>query len=115
MKPVKFAPFFVFLALSFLVGVSGGSPSNGSLFCQAGGTDTEGSTTEAQRAVDSFVWCRSTKGISKRRIDTFAPTVATLGLVTHTRDQIFARSGKPCAAVVYQAAPLYQSIQVYRL
>jgi hypothetical protein len=115
MKPVKFALLFVFLALFFLVGISGGSPSNRPLFCQAGGADAEGSTTEAQRAFDSSVWCRPSKSIAKRRTDTFAPAVATLSLVTHLRDQIFGRSRKSSAAALYQAAPLYQSIQVYRL
>ena len=115
MSRVKFIPLLMFLALSFLVSVPGWYPSSEPLFCQAGSADAEGATTEAQGTVNSPAWCRPIKNIAKRRTDTFAPTITILSLVTHIFDQAPGRFGNSSAAVTYQAAPLYQSLQVYRL
>ena len=114
MSQVKFVPLLVFLALSFLLGVSGASPSSEPLFYQISGADAEGSTPEAERSADSSAW-RSPIKITKRRTDTFAPTTTILSFITHTCDRVLGRFGNSSAAVTYQAAPLYQSLQAYRL
>jgi hypothetical protein len=115
MSRVKFVPLLVSLALSFLVGVSGAFAVSEPCFCQAGGAEADRDTIEARCVADSRFWRRPIQGTAKRRTDTLAPTVATLGLVTPTRDQVLSRLLRPSAAVVYQAASLYQSLQVYRL
>jgi len=113
MSQVKFVPLLVFLALSFLVSVSGMSPSSGPLFCQAG--DAEEFATEAERSADSSAWRSPIKIITKRRTDTFAPTITILSLAPHICDQAFGRFCNSSTAAICQAAPLYQSLQVYRL
>ena len=114
MSQAKTILILAFLVLSFPIGVRGESLSSELHLRQADAADMERRTIEAEHAPDSVAWRYSIKSVAKRRIDTSALSLVTRGLIMHTCDRTLGRSCRSSAAVVYQAAPLYQSLHVYR-
>jgi len=115
MSRVKFVPLLSSLLLSLLVGVSGVSPSSEPLGYQISGADAEESAPETEHSADSSARLGPIKLIAKRRTDTFAPTTTILSPVMLICDQALGHFCHSSAATICQAAPLYQSLRVYRL
>ena len=114
MSQVKYILILGFLVLALLVGIPGESLSSELHFCQADAADMGGRTTEAEHVPTPSEWRHPLKSVTKRRIDRFALPLGTRSLITHPCDHTLGRSRHSSAVVVYQAAPLYQSLQVYR-
>ena len=114
MSQVKYILILGFLVLALLVGVPGEPPSSDLHLRQVDIANMEGRTTEAEHVPIPSEWRHPLKSVTKRRIDRSALPLATRSLITHTCDHTLGRSRHSYAAVVYQAAPLYQSLQVYR-
>ena len=114
MSQVKYILILGFLVLSFLVGVPGELLSSDLHLRQVDIANMEGRTTEAEHIPTPSEWRHPLKSVTKRRIDRFALPLGTRSLITHPCDHTLGRSRHSSAMAVYQAAPLYQSLQVYR-
>ena len=114
MSQVKCILILGFLVLSFLVGVPGEALSSDLPLRQIDTANMEGHTTEVGHVPTPYEWHHSFKRVTKRRIDSFVLSLVTRILIMHASDQGLGRSCHSSVTVVYQAAPLYQSLQVYR-
>ena len=114
MSQVKHILILTCLVLSFLVGVPDKSLSSDLHLRQAEAADIEGYTTEAEHSSTPCKWRSPLKSVAKRKIDSAALPLVTHGLIMHPCDHALSRSCHSSATVVYQATPLYQSLQVYR-
>src|SRR2546426_1519960 len=114
MSQIKHILLLTSLALFFLVGVPAESLSSELYLRQAEAADTDAHSAKAEHASDPSAWRHPiNKSIAKRRVDT-SSLLAVLCLVLHPCDQGRGHFCSPSAAVVYQAAPLYQYLHVYR-
>jgi hypothetical protein len=114
MSQVNYILILTCLALSFLVDVPDKSLSNMLPLRQAEAASTEGYTTEAEH-IPPCKWRSPLKSVAKRKIDSAALPLVTYSLSMHTCDHALSRPCHSSATAVSQAAPLYQSLQVYRL
>jgi hypothetical protein len=114
MSQAKYILILGFLVLSFLVGVPGELLSSDLHLRPVDIANMEGRTTEAEHVPTPCEWRHPLKSVTKRRIDTFALPLVTRILIMHACDQGLGRSCHPSVTVVYQAVPLYQSLQVFR-
>jgi len=114
MSQVKYILILGFLVLSFLVGIPGELLSSERHPRQGDTVSMEGRTPETEHVPTSSEWRHLLKSATTRRVDTFALSLMTRSLVMHACDQVLGHCCHSSATIVYQAAPLYQSLQVYR-
>jgi len=114
MNQVQYILSLAFLTLSLLGSGLGDSLGSESPLHQVGVINTEEPTTEAEHAPAPSEWRHPLKSIVKRRPQTSVLACGLLNPIMHSCDQASGRSYKSSTAVVYQAIPLYQSLQVYR-
>ncbi len=114
MSQTKYILILGFLVLSFLVSVPDDLLSSDLHLLQVNIVNMEGRTTEAEHLPTPSEWRYPLKRVTKRRLDTFALPLVTRILIMHACDHGLGRSYHSSVTVVYQAVPLYQSLQVFR-
>jgi hypothetical protein len=114
MSQVTYTLILTCLALSFLVSVPDKSPSSELPLCQVEAADMEGHAAATEHIPPPGKWRFLLKSIAKRKLDSATPPLVRHSLGMHPCAHALSRSCHSSITVVYQAAPLYQSLQVYR-
>jgi hypothetical protein len=110
----KYISIFVFVYLVFCPLADGFGEALGSeLSCQQISAMKE-QKTEAEHATVPSDDTHPLKNITKRRTDPATPLLVTFSFPIPARDQVVRLPHHSSTENTYQAAPLYQSLQVYR-